>query len=473
MPQYDAIVIGSGPNGLAAAIALARAGWSVCLYEAKDTVGGGMRNRELTLPGYLHDVCSAVHPLGIASPFFQSLPLQDYGLEWIHPTIPLAHPFDDGSAAVLHQSLDLTCEGLGVDGGAYRRLMQPLVENWEQIADFILGPLRLPKNPIIATRFGYRAAWPITWLAKIFSEAYAPAMLAGLAAHSFLPLDKITTSAFGLVLGILGHMVGWPIPKGGSQQIANALAAYFQSLGGDIVLNTAVQSVDELPKARAYLFDVTPKQLLSIMGKHLPDGWYKRRLQKYRYGPGVFKVDWALSNPIPWKSASCKNAGTIHAGGTLPEIAASEQAIWNGEHSDRPYVLVAQQSLFDDTRAPAGKHTAWAYCHVPHGSTLDMTEQIESQIERFAPGFRDCIRSKHTMNTQDYQNYNMNYIGGDINGGVQDIWQLFTRPTIRLRPYTTPAAGIYLCSASTPPGGGVHGLCGYHAARAVLQDFSK
>lgn len=472
MTQFDAIIVGSGPNGLAAAIKLAQAGWSVCVYEAQATPGGGMRTYDdLTLPGYKHDICSAIHPLGMASPFMRTLPLADYGLEWIQPGIPVAHPLDDGPAAALYQSIEQTGQTLGHDAAAYRRLMQPLAENWESVAGFILGPLRFPRDPITIARFGLRAILPTTWLTRIFRDERARALFAGLSAHSFLRMEQPPSAAIGLVLGALGHVVGWPLPKGGSQRIADAMVAYLRDLGGEVICEAPVRHIDDLPTAKAYLFDTTPKQLLEIAGSRLPDGAYKTQLKVFRYGPGVFKVDWALSEPIPWSDPQMRQAGTMHLGGTLREIAASERAIWQGRHSDKPYVLLAQQSLFDETRTPDDNHVAWAYCHVPRYSTEDMTARIEAQVERFAPGFRDTILARHTMNSADYQRYNMNYIGGDINGGIADLFQLFTRPAIKLRPYTTPAKGIYLCSSSTPPGGGVHGMCGYHAAGAVLHDF--
>ncbi|MFO7323837.1 MAG: NAD(P)/FAD-dependent oxidoreductase [Chloroflexota bacterium] len=473
MADYDAIVVGAGPNGLAAAIELARAGKSVLVCEAKDTIGGGSRTKELTLPGYLHDVCSAIHPMGVASPFFKSLPLADFGLEWIQPELPLAHPFDDGTAAFLHQSITLTGESLDPgDAKPYSDLMWPFVRRYDDLLADILGPLPLPpRHPFLLARFGLVALPPATWLAnRLFKGPRAKALFAGMAAHSFLSLDRMVSSSFGLVLGILGHAVGWPIPKGGSQSIVNAMAAYLETLGGKITTGMYVRSLDDLPPARVVLFDVTPKQLVQIAGDRLPAG-YRSRLEKYRYGPGVFKLDWALAGPIPWKAPECRRAGTVHLGATLEEIALSERLTWQGKPQDRPFTLIAQQSLFDPTRAPEGRHTGWAYCHVAHGSTVDMTEAIIRQVERFAPGFRDLIIETHAMTTEDIQAYNPNYIGGDINGGVQDIGQLFTRPTIRLNPYKTPAKGIYLCSSSTPPGGAVHGMCGYHAARAALRDL--
>jgi phytoene dehydrogenase-like protein len=466
--EYDAIVVGSGPNGLAAGITLVRQGWRVLLLEAKETIGGGMRTAELTLPGFRHDICSAIHPLGMGSPFFQNLPLADYGLEWIQPDIPLAHPFDDGTAVALHQSLEETAEQLGQDGAIYRRLFAPLAADWDKIAREFLGPLRLPRHPLAMARFGLRAVWPATTLARsLFRTEQARALFAGLAAHSIMPLEWPLTAAFGLMLGTLGHRVGWPLPRGGSQSIADALAAFFTDLGGKIVTNHEVKSLAELPPARAVLLDVTPRQLLAIAGDRFPPG-YRRQLEKYRYGPGVFKVDWALSEPIPWRAEACRRAGTVHLGATLEEMALSERVIWRGEVAKRPYTLVTQQSLFDSTRAPIGQHTGWAYCHVPNDSTVDMTAAIEAQIERFAPGFRDTILARHTMSTHDFQQYNPNYIGGDINGGVQNWRQLFTRPALRLNPYTTPLKNVFICSSATPPGGGVHGMCGYHAAQAVL-----
>ncbi len=469
MSGYDAIIVGSGPNGLAAGITLARQGWHVLLLEAKETVGGGMRTAELTLPGFHHDICSAIHPLGMGSPFFKDLPLAEYGLRWIQPDLPLAHPFDDGTAVAAHQSLAETADRLGNDGPTYRRLFAPLVSDWHKIAREFLGPLRLPRHPLTMAQFGLRALWPTTALARaLFRTEEARALFAGLAAHSIMPLEWPLTAAFGLMLGTLAHKVGWPLPQGGSQAIADALAAYLTDLGGEIATHHEVKSLAELPPARAVLLDVTPRQLLQIAGVALPPG-YRRQLQRYNYGPGVFKVDWALSEPIPWRAKACRRAGTVHLGPTLAEMALSERLIWRGEVAERPYVIVTQQSLFDDTRAPAGQHTGWAYCHVPHGSTQDMTAVIEQQIERFAPGFRDTILARHTMNTQDFQRYNPNYVGGDINGGVQNWRQLFTRPVPRLNPYTTPLPNLFLCSSATPPGGGVHGMCGYHAARAVLR----
>jgi phytoene dehydrogenase-like protein len=471
--QWDAIVVGSGPNGLAAAIELAKANLSVLVLEASDTVGGGTRSKELTLPGFVHDVCSAVHPMAIASPFLKTLPLAEHGLHWIHPTYPCAHPLDDGTAAVLEQSLAQTAERLDRDGSAYRGLYAPLISTATGLFEDLLGPFIIPKRPFAALRFGLRAIRSCSGLAQsYFQTEPARALIAGLGAHSVLPLDQSPSAAIAVMLGLASHVVGWPIPRGGSQQIANSLASYFRSLGGIIQTGYRVETVDTLPLARAILFDLAPRQINTIAGHRLPNR-YRRQLAQYRYGPGVFKLDWALSDPIPWRAEACRKAGTVHVGGTLAEVAASERAAWQGEHIVKPFVLVAQPSVFDTTRAPAGKHTAWAYCHVPSGSERDMTVAIESQIERFAPGFHDVIVARHAMGTADMQRYNANYIGGDITGGVNDWWQLFTRPAIRLNPYTTPNPRLFICSSSTPPGGGVHGMCGYHAARAVLRYFER
>ena len=468
MPNYDAVIVGSGPNGLAAAITLAQAGYKTLVLEAKATIGGGMRTGEATLPGFRHDHCSTVHPLGLASPFFRSLPLAQFGLEWVFSPAEVAHPLDDGSAILLERSIDLTAQHLGRDVAAYRRLMTPLVDHYEAILDEFLGPLRLPRRPLVMAGFGLVALPPARLLAQLaFRDDSARALFAGLAAHAIQPLEHPATAAYGLMMAMLGHAVGWPLARGGSQQIADALAAYLRQLGGEIVTDCEVQTLSELPPARAVLLDLTPRQILRIAGEALPMG-YRKQLERYRYGPGVFKVDYALSDPIPWRAEACARAATVHLGGTLPEISRSERDAWAGRPSDRPFTLVVQPTPFDSTRAPAGRHIAWAYCHVPHGSSVDMTDQIEAQIERFAPGFCDCILARHSRSAPEMEVYNPNYIGGDIAGGVQDLRQLFTRPTLSLTPYATPVKGLYLCSSSTPPGAGVHGMCGYFAAKTVL-----
>jgi len=467
--DYDAVVIGSGPNGLAAAITMQQAGISVLLIEAKSVIGGGMRSAELTLPHFVHDVCSAIHPLAVGSPFFKTLPLEQHGLEFIYPTIAAAHPFDDGRAAALYRSLEQTAQALNEDEQSYLKLMKPLVKDWPRIVADVLGPLHFPKHPIDMARFGLKALTSAAYLAKRFRSKEAKGLWAGMAAHSIQPLSNATTSATGLVLMIAGHLGGWPIPKGGSNAIANALASYFVSLGGTIETNFYVRSLNQLPSSHAILFDVTPWQLLQIAGYKF-SSVYTWQLKRYRYGMGVFKIDWALDGPIPFTATACREAGTVHLGNTLEEIAASEQLTSEGKHPEKPFVLLAQQSLFDASRAPEGKHTAWAYCHVPNGSEVNMTEQIEKQVERFAPGFRDRIAGRHIMNTAEMEVYNPNYVGGDITGGIMDLGQLFTRPALRLSPYKTSAKGIYICSSSTPPGGGVHGMCGYHAAKKALRD---
>ncbi|RFM35203.1 phytoene desaturase family protein [Chitinophaga silvisoli] len=470
--SYDAIVVGAGPNGLAAAITLQQQGIQVLLLEGKDTIGGGLRSKALTLPGFVHDVCSAIHPLAAGSPFFRTLPLADFGLKFLQPEVAAAHPFDDGTAAVLHRSLDDTAKGLGIDEHKYHQLMDPVVKDWPALAPALLGPLAIPKHPGVMARFGLKALLPASTLAARFRGKTARGLFAGMAAHAIQPLTNLTTAAIGMVLLANGHLEGWPAPQGGSQAIANALAAYFESIGGEIRTGTYVRSLNDLPPARAILLDITPKQLLDIAGDKIK-GFYKYQLEHYRYGMGVFKIDWALNSPIPFTNELCRKAGTLHLGNTLEEITANEHLTSKGQHPDKPFVLLAQQSIFDHSRAPEGKHTAWAYCHVPHGSTVDMTTHIENQVERFAPGFRDLILDRHTMNTRQMEDYNPNYIGGDINGGILDITQLYTRPAIRLSPYSTPAKGIYVCSSATPPGGGVHGMCGYHAAKKALKDIFK
>ncbi|MGM0545729.1 MAG: phytoene desaturase family protein [Bacteroidota bacterium] len=466
--SYDALIIGSGPNGLAAGIRLAQKGLSVKIFEKADTIGGGTRTLELTQPGFYHDICSAIHPMAKASPFLNSLPLEEYGLEWIHPEVPVAHPLDNKPVTALFRSLDKTVDHLGEDGRTYRRWITPFIDNWDELVSDILAPFSpIPSNPILMARFGIKALRSANGFAKRYKTERARALFAGIAAHGIMPFDKIATAAIGLVLGTAAHTVGWPYPKGGSHAITKAMATYFESLGGEIETGVEITTVDELPQSQTILFNNTPQQILNIAGKHLPQS-YANKLQKYEYGQGVFKLDFALSEPIPWKEELCRKAGTVHLGGTLEEIAASEKQSASGQHPNKPYVLVAQQSLWDDSRAPEGQHTGWAYCHVPNGATKDMTEPIIRQIERFAPGFRDCIIDKHVMHSRDMQAYNPNYIGGDINGGRADITQLFTRPAGLFDPYHIPKTNMYIASSSTPPGGGVHGMCGYHAAESVL-----
>jgi phytoene dehydrogenase-like protein len=467
---YDAVIVGSGPNGLAAGIVLARAGWAVLVVEGRETVGGGARTGELTLPDFRHDLCSAVHPMAAGSPFFRELPLAGHGLELLHPELPLAHPLDGARAAVLARGFEETAAALDPeDGRTYRRLFEPIAREWQRLAPELLAPLHLPRAPLAMARVGLLALRSAAGLARSrFRGERARALFAGLAGHSMIPLERAASAGVALVLGAAGHAVGWPMPRGGSQAIVDALAAHLRSLGGEIETGRWVRSLAELPPARAYLLDVTPRQLLAIAGERLPAS-FRRRLLRFRYGQGVFKLDWALSGPIPWRAEACRRAGTIHLGGTLDEIAAAEAAAWRGEHPDRPYVLLAQPTLIDPGRAPLGKHVAWAYCHVPAGSTLDRTAAIEGQVERFAPGFRDLVLARHATNAAEMEAYNPNYVGGDVNGGVQDLGQLLTRPLVRLVPYSTPDPKVWICSSSTPPGGGVHGMCGYHAARALLR----
>ena len=467
--EYDAVIVGSGPNGLSAAIALRQAGLSVLLLEAKDEIGGGLRSAELTIPGFVHDICSAIHPLAVASPFFNTLPLDKHGLEYVFPGIAAAHPFDDGTVATLQGSVIETASQLEEDMNAYIDLIQPIVKSWPDIVDDVLGPLHMPKHPKAMASFGMNAIRSASSIAAKFKNKKARGLWAGMAAHSMQPLSNLTSSAAGLVLLTTGHLKGWPIPLGGSKQIAQALASYFLSIGGEIETGLQVRRMADIPPSRAVLFDLGPIQMLEIVGERF-SALYKWQLKRYRYGMGVFKIDWALDGPIPFTAPECRIAGTVHLGNSLEEIEKSEELSYRGIHSEKPFVLLAQQSLFDSCRAPAGKHTAWAYCHVPHRSEVDMTSFIEQQVERFAPGFKKLIIGKHIMNTRDMQTYNPNYIGGDINGGVIDITQLFTRPVLSSSPYRTSANGIYICSSSTPPGGGVHGMCGYHAAKQVLKD---
>ncbi len=467
--KFDAIVVGSGPNGLAAAIVLQSQGISTLLIEGKSTIGGGMRTMELVSSGFYHDVCSAIHPLVASGPFFPKLPLAQYGLEFLHPKVLAAHPLKNGQAAALYQSVERTASSLGRDEGRYIGIMKEMVENWESLSHDFMGPLSWPKKPVSLAKFGLNALQPSTIFAKKFKETHSRALWAGMAAHGIQPLSNIATSAIALVLMCAGHYGGWPVIKGGSQSLAKALAGYFVSLGGKIETGFMVKNISELPPSKVVLFDLSPRQLLDIAGEELSP-FYRWQLKRYKYGVGIFKVDFTLDGPVPWLAEEAREAGTVHLGGTLEEIAAAESVIWKGKYTDNPYVLVAQQSLVDPSRAPQGKHTLWAYAHVPTGSTRDLSEIIENQIEKSAPGFKKLILGKHCMHSLDLQEYNPNYIGGDINAGVQDITQIFTRPALRRSPYRTSAKGIYLCSSSTPPGGGVHGMCGYHAAQRAIKD---
>jgi phytoene dehydrogenase-like protein len=469
----DAVVVGSGPNGLAAAIELARAGASVRVLEARDTVGGGVRTAALTLPGFAHDVCSGCHPMGVLSPWFRTVPLDRYGLRWIRPPASVAHPLDDEPAVLLRRSLADTAADLGEDGPAYQKAMAPLLRDPHGLLADLLAPLRLPKHPIHLLRFGVPGLLPATTAYRArFRGRRARALLAGCAAHSILPLERPLTAAVGMLFALTAHMDDWPVAAGGSQAIARALTAYLRDLGGHVETGRFVRSLADLPPARVVLFDTSPAQLAEVCEPLLPAP-YVRRLRRYRYGPGAFKLDWALDGPIPWRDPRCLDASTVHLGGTLEEIAASEAAVWRGRHPERPFVLVVQQSQFDPSRAPAGQHTGYAYCHVPPGSDVDLTDVLERQVERFAPGFRDRILARHVMRTADLQAENPNYVGGAITGGVADLAQFFTRPVARRDPYTTPNPRIFICSASTPPGGGVHGMCGYFAAHSALRRLAR
>lgn len=468
--SYDAVIVGSGPNGLAAAITIAKTGRSVLVMEAAPDIGGGMRSRELTGSGFIHDVCSAVHPLGVASRFFRDLPLADFGLEWIHPEASVAHALDVDTPVVMYPSLEQTAAGLGADGPRYMRLLAPFVERADELLEQLLAPFTLfPRSPLLLLRFGLRAMRSATGLARgWFREDAAPALFAGLAAHSLLPLEHKLTAGVGMLFAVMGHMRSWPIARGGSQAIADALVGYLRSLGGEVITNSRVTQMSDLPPAKAYLFDTIPRTLSRVAGDALPQH-FRNKLEAFRHGPGVYKVDWALDGPIPWRHDGYKTAATVHIGGTMGDVAAAERAPWQGECAQAPFILLSQQSLFDSTRAPAGKHVVWSYCHAPSGTTVDMTERIAARIEQFAPGFRDRVIARHVMDPAAMESHNANYPGGDITGGVMDLRQAFSRPVSLFNPYGTPAPQLFLCSASTPPGAGVHGMCGYFAAQAALK----
>jgi len=469
MQKYDAIIIGSGPNGLAAAITLQQQGLNTLLVEGADTIGGGMRTKELTQVGFRHDVCSAIHPMAMASPFFRSLPLAKFGLSFVKPKYAAAHPLDNGETGILAHSLSETIDELGGDGETYQHLVASVIEHWDDFSSDIMGPLGYPRYPLRLARFGLDALQPASWTAKRFASEKGKALWAGMAAHGIQPLSNWTTSAIAIVLSAIGNRYGWQIPVGGSQSIADALGRYYQSLGGEIQTGFWVKDIAELPESKTLLFDVTPKQLLEIKGVGLSES-YRKRLTKYRHGMGVFKVDWALSEKTPFADTRCQEASTVHLGNSYAEIAENERLSHLGHQVDKPFVLFAQQSLFDSSRAPAGQHTGWAYCHVPNGTTVDYTAAIENQVERFAPGFKDTILARHTLSPAALESYNPNYIGGDINGGIMDIFQLYSRPIVAVNPYRTSQRHVYMCSSATPPGGGVHGMSGYHAARMVLKE---
>ncbi|MFP8488450.1 phytoene desaturase family protein [Gracilimonas sp. Q87] len=468
--DYDAVIVGSGPNGLSSAIRLSQEGLKVLVLEAKETIGGGTRTMELTEPGFLHDVCSAVHPTAAGSPYLRTLNLDKFGLEFIQPEVAYAHPLEDGDAAIAYRSLEKTAEGLGIDKDAYLKLYNEFVNQWDYLSQDIFGTLRIPQHPLLMAKFGWYGMFSAKLLGdSLFKKEKTKALFTGCAAHSIVPLTRSFTASFGIVLGASAHSVGWPVAKGGSATITNAMSELFKSLGGEIKTGYHVKKLSDIPPAKAVLFDLTPHQIARIAENDLPKA-YLNKLRSYKYGPGTFKMDWALSEPVPWTNEEARKAGTLHLGGTYREIALAEQAVWDGEHAEKPYVLVSQPSVCDSTRAPDGKHTLWAYCHVPNGSEDDMTDIIEDQIERYAPGFKDTIISKHTMHAMEMEQYNFNYIGGDINGGAQTITQLFGRPILKWDPYKIPASGLYICSSSTPPGGGVHGMPGYHAAESVLKN---
>ena len=468
--NYDALIIGSGINGIAAAIYLQQKGLKTAIYEQAAIAGGSTRTSELTLPGFKHDIGSSIHPMAHASPFLRTLPLEKHGLEWIFPDIPFSHPFTDGTAFACYQDLEKTAAQLGEDQESYINLISPILQDWDKLENNLLAPLNFPSNLLEFLKFGIKAMPPAKTLADFyFKTEKAKLLFYGAAGHSILPLTNLASSSFGLVLTLMAHKNGWPFPKGGAQNYTNALISYYKSIGGELNLNFNVFDINQLPNAKSYLFDLTPARFLAIEGLNLTDS-YRNKMASYNYGAGVFKMDFALNAPIPFLDEKCQKSGTVHLGFSTDEMENSEKFAYQNRKTANPYVLLAQHSVFDDTRAPQGKHTAWAYCHVPNGSTQDYSNAIENQIERAAPGFKDCIIAKHTMNTVELGQFNPNIIGGDINGGKQDITQLFTRPIARLSPYSTPDPRVYICSSSTPPGGGVHGMCGYHAAKKVIKD---
>lgn len=466
---YDAVIIGSGPNGLASGIRLAQFGLRVKIFEAHHQVGGGTRTSEHILPGFKHDICSAIHPIAVSSPFLKTLPLENFGLEWIHPDICAAHPLDKQPPAILTRDETRTAFYLKEDEQKYLSIVEPIIKNWNDLTNDFLGPLNMPNHPVKLARFGIRAILPSSIFQKSFKSPQAKALIAGMAAHSFLPLNSWTTTAISLVFFGAAHTNGWPLAKGGSHSITKAMRDYFESIDGEIETGYSVHSLNQLPPSTSVLFDTSPSQALKIAGDAFPVS-YQKKLQRFKQSSGVFKADYILSEPVPWRDEECKKAGTVHVGGTFEEIALSERLMNQHKHADKPFVLVAQQSIFDNTRTSDDKEILWAYCHVPNGSEKDMTAEIEDQIERFAPGFKETILHRSVMNTTDFERYNQNYIGGDISGGRQDITQLFSRPVHLFDPYSTPAKGLYFCSSSTPPGGGVHGMCGYHAANSVLKN---